>query len=100
MIQFRVSQLGSTSGGGGNLGKMSKNCMKITKSAFLGQNSGGDMGGQANFLGSGGRSPPTRGNPAIPRKQRGMKDPTTDEGAKMVTKPIILLSLLEMFGYS
>ena len=26
-----------------NLGKMAKNCMKITKSAFLGQNSGGDM---------------------------------------------------------
>ena len=57
---IRVSQLGSTSGGD-NLGKMAKNCMKITKSAFMGQNSGGDMGGQANFLGSGGdpsQSPP------------------------------------------
>ena len=28
-------------GGGDNLGKMVKNCIKMTKSAFLGQNSGG-----------------------------------------------------------
>ena len=38
------------------MGKLAKNCMKITKLAFLGQNSGGDMeggGGQANFSGSG-----------------------------------------------
>ena len=42
---------------GDNLGKIAKNCMKITKSAFLGQNSGGDMGGQVNFSGSRGGSP-------------------------------------------
>ena len=29
-------------GGGSNLGKMAKNCMKITKLAFLGQNSGSE----------------------------------------------------------
>ena len=39
--------MGSTGGGGGgggcgSLGKMAKNCMKITNSAFLGQNSGGE----------------------------------------------------------
>ena len=47
---------------GDNLGKMAKNCMKITKSAFLGQNSGagGDMGGQANFSGSGWGGDPAR----------------------------------------
>ena len=38
--------------GGDNLGKMAKNCMKITKSTFLGQNSG-RPGGQANFFGCG-----------------------------------------------
>ena len=41
----RVSQrVWSTGGGGGgsNLGKMAKNCMKITKLAFLGQNSGSE----------------------------------------------------------
>ena len=31
--------------------------MKITKSAFLGQNSGMDMGGEANFSSSGGDPP-------------------------------------------
>ena len=42
--------------GGDSLGKIAKNCMKMTKSAFLGQNSGGEMGGgQANFSG---RAPP------------------------------------------
>ena len=41
-----------------NLGKLAKNCMKLTKSAFLGQNSGGGHGGaQANFLGSRGDPP-------------------------------------------
>ena len=48
---------------GDNLGKMAKNCMKITKSAFLGQNSGGgggDMGGEANFSGSGRGGDPAR----------------------------------------
>ena len=51
-------------GGGDNLGKMAKNCMKITKSAFLGQNSGGDMGGgQTNFSGSEGGIPPV---PPVP----------------------------------
>ena len=38
---------------GDNLGKMTKNCMKIIKLAFLGQNSGGGMWGRANFSGSG-----------------------------------------------
>ena len=42
---------------GDNLGKMAKNYMKITKSAFLGQNRGGDMGVQTNFLGIGGDPP-------------------------------------------
>ena len=62
----RVSQMGST-GGGDSLGKMAKNCMKMTKSAFLGQNSGGDIGAQASFSVSGGGIlpvTPTRGNPA------------------------------------
>ena len=52
---------------GGNLGKMAKNCKKMTKSAFLGQNSGGIWRGQGNFSSSGGDPPvpaPTRGNPA------------------------------------
>ena len=43
---------------GDNLDKMAKNCMKITKLAFLCQNSGGTWGvGQANFWGSGGITP-------------------------------------------
>ena len=48
--RVRFSHLGSTSGGN-ILGKMAKNCMKITKSTFLGQNSGwgGGHGGQANL---------------------------------------------------
>ena len=40
--------------------------MKMTKSAFLGQNSGGDMGGQANFSGRvvrGGGDPPSPPKP-------------------------------------
>ena len=47
--------------GGDKLGKMAENCMKITKSTFWGQNSGG----KANFLGSGGShpNPTTRRNP-------------------------------------
>ena len=68
-----VSQLGSTSGGA-NLGKMAKNCTKITKSAFLGQKSGGGGGGGGHegdkpifrvVRGVGDRPPvhPTRGNP-------------------------------------
>ena len=58
--------MGST-GGGDTLGKMAKNCMKMTKSSFFCQNSGGNMGGQVNFSGSGGIPPvpPTRGNAAI-----------------------------------
>ena len=56
-------------GEGDNSDKMAKNCMKMTKSTFWGQNSGGGtLGGQANFLGSGGdlpQSSPTRGNPAL-----------------------------------
>ena len=43
----RVSQMGST--GRGNLGKMAKNCMKLTKSTFLGQNSGGHGGDKPIF---------------------------------------------------
>ena len=34
-----------SAGAGDNLGKMAKNCMKMTKSALLGQNSGGTWGG-------------------------------------------------------
>ena len=54
----KVSQMGSTCGED-NLNKMAKNCMKITKSPFLGENSGGgggededreDMGGQGKTL--------------------------------------------------
>ena len=66
----RVSQMSLTCGGD-NLGKMAKNCMKITKSTFVGQNSGGGTWEvQANFSVSGYKpifwSPPvlpTRGNP-------------------------------------
>ena len=43
---------------GDNLGKMVKNCMKITKSLFRGKQGGGVMGGQANFSGSGEIPPP------------------------------------------
>ena len=50
--------MGPTGGGGHNLGKMAKNCMKMTKSAILGQNSAGmKWGRQANISGSWGRSP-------------------------------------------
>ena len=64
----RVSQLGSTSGGGGgNLDKVAKNCMKMTKLAFSGQNSGwvGHGGDKPIFRVVGGspQSPTTRGNP-------------------------------------
>ena len=56
-----------SAGGGDNLDK-TNNCMKITKSTFLEQNSGGvgrgGMGGQANSLGVG-EDPPTRGNPSL-----------------------------------
>ena len=41
-------------GGGDNLGKMAKNCMKITKSAFWGQKRGGGGGVTSQILGSGG----------------------------------------------
>ena len=55
-----------STGGGDNLGKMVKNCMKMTKSAFLGQNSGGTRGDKPIFQVVGGdpppKSPPTRGN--------------------------------------
>ena len=53
----KVSQMGSTCGED-NLNKMAKNCMKITKSPFLGENSGGGGGG----WGSGGHGG-TRENP-------------------------------------
>ena len=42
---------------GDKLGKMAKNCMKITRLTFWGKTMGGDMGGQANFLGSWGDFP-------------------------------------------
>ena len=59
----RVSQMGST-GGGDNLGKMVKNCMKMKKSVFLGQNSVGDIGGdKPNFRVVGGGIPPLGGTP-------------------------------------
>ena len=57
-----------------NLGKMAKKCMKMTKSAFLGQNSGGGTWGRGGdkpiFRVVGGwrvipQVPPTRGNPAV-----------------------------------
>ena len=59
---------------GDNLGKMPKNCMKITKSAFLGQSIEGarwlrwGMGGKPIFRVVGGSSPqspppPIRANP-------------------------------------
>ena len=34
---------------GDNLGKMTKSCLKITKSVFLGQNSGGTWGDKPIF---------------------------------------------------
>ena len=44
----RDSQAGST-GGGDDLGKLAENCMKITKSLFLGQNIGGTWGDKPIF---------------------------------------------------
>ena len=53
-MNMSISQMGLTCGGGGyNVDKMAKNCMKITKSTFWGQNSGGTWGCKDNFLGSG-----------------------------------------------
>ena len=49
------------------LGKMAKNCVKITKPKFWGGGGGktvGDMGGTSQFSGSGVIPPPTRVNPA------------------------------------
>ena len=48
--------MGST-GSGEDFGKRARNCMKMTKAAFLAQNSRKNMGGQANVLGSGGILP-------------------------------------------
>ena len=42
---------------GDNLDKMAKTFIKITKLAFLGQNSGGVGGGQVTFSGNGGDPP-------------------------------------------
>ena len=50
---------------GYSLGKMTKNCIKISKSTFLGQNSGG-LGGQANFVDSE-REPPEPPPPPLAR---------------------------------
>ena len=64
---LRVSQLGSTSGAD-NLDKMAKNCMKMTKSAFLGQNSGGGHGGDRpifRVVGGIPRSPPPLGETLV-----------------------------------
>ena len=44
--------MGST-GSGEDLGKRARNCMKMTKAAFLAQNSRKNMGARANVLGSG-----------------------------------------------
>ena len=38
---------------GDNMGKMAKNCRKITKSKFFAQNSGTTWRGNTNFLGNG-----------------------------------------------
>ena len=46
----RVSQMRST-GWEDRVGKMAKNCMKMTKSAFWGQISGGTWGRTSQFLG-------------------------------------------------
>ena len=62
--QRRVSQLGSTSGGG-NLDKMAKNCMKMTKSTFLGQNSGGGHGGDKPIFRVVGGDPPPPSPPSL-----------------------------------
>ena len=51
-----------------NLSKMAKNCMKITKSIFLGQNSGGGMGGQTNFLDGGEGGGVAGGGPQSPQE--------------------------------
>ena len=63
MVGFKSQLVGE-----GNLSKMVKNCMKITKSTFLGQNIGErDMGGKSQFFKKGKypsvSPPPTRGNP-------------------------------------
>ena len=55
--------MGST-GGVDSFDKMAKNCMKITKLAFLSHSCWGSyMGGQANFSGSGGAPVPPLGKP-------------------------------------
>ena len=60
--------MGSTGGGGDNSDKIAKNCMKITKVAFLGQNSGERLGENKPIFRMWGGAippvPPTRGNPA------------------------------------
>ena len=51
---------------GDTLEKIAKDCMKVTKSIFLGQNHEGHEGEQANFLGSGHKIllvPPKQGKP-------------------------------------
>ena len=57
--------MGSTGGGGGNLGKMAKNCMKMTKSSFWGQNSGGYGGNKLIFWVVGAIPPPPLGENLI-----------------------------------
>ena len=55
-------------GGEGNTGKMAKNCMKMTKSAFWVKavGWGWTWGGQANFLGSRGwGQSPHQGKPCF-----------------------------------
>ena len=42
--------------GGDNMGKMAKNCRKITKSKFFAQNSGTTWRGKTNFLGNGNKA--------------------------------------------
>ena len=58
---IRFSQMWSTCGGGDNLRKMAKNCMKIKKSIFLEQSSWGEMGD--NSTASPPLLSPTRRNP-------------------------------------
>ena len=69
--------------GGDNLDKMAKNCMKMTKSAFLGHNSGGHGGGgKPIFRVVGGIPPvpPTRGNPALNSTHQAKKQCNFDSG--------------------
>ena len=55
-------------GVGYNWGKLAKNCMKITKKAYLGQIRGGAWVGQANFFGWWDRGNPVFSNSYNPER--------------------------------